>query len=142
MKYYVVIDTNVIVSAAIKINSNPGLILRIVDDGIIIPLINEEIIAEYINVLKRPKFHFDTSLIGDLISMITKNAISVKNETIDIVLPDEKDRVFYDAVVKSNEIRESKLVTGNIKHFPITHFIVTPKELCDIILKQLEEHID
>lgn len=142
MKYYVVIDTNVIVSAAIKINSNPGLILRLVDDGIIIPLINEEIISEYINVLKRPKFHFDTSLIEDLISMITKNAISVKNETIDIVLPDEKDRVFYEVVVKSNEIRESKLVTGNIKHFPITHFIVTPKELCDIILKQLEEHID
>lgn len=142
MKYYVVIDTNVIVSAAIKINLNPGLILRLVDDGIIIPLINEEIIAEYINVLKRPKFHFDTSLIGDLISMITKNAISVKNETIDIVLPDEKDRMFYEVVVKSKEIRESKLVTGNIKHFPITHFIVTPKELCDIILKQLEEHID
>lgn len=117
MKYYVVIDTNVIVSAAIKIDSNPGLILRLVDDGIIIPLINEEIIAEYINVLKRPKFHFDTSLIGDLISMITKNAISVENETIDIVLPDEKDRVFYEVVVKSNEIRESKLVTGNIKHF-------------------------
>lgn len=142
MKYYVVIDTNVIVSAAIKIDSNPGLILRLVDDGIIIPLINEEIIAEYINVLKRPKFHFDTSLIGDLISMITKNAISVKNETIDIVLPDEKDRVFYEVVVKSNEIRESKLVTGNIKHFPTTYFVVTPKELCDIILKQLEEHID
>ena len=119
MKYYVVIDTNVIVSAAIKINSNPGLILRLVDDGIIIPLINEKIISEYINVLKRPKFHFDTSLIGDLISMITKNAISVKNETIDIVLPDEKDRVFYEVVVKSNEIRESKLVTGNIKHVPI-----------------------
>lgn len=69
--------------------------------------------------------------------MITKNAISVKNETIDIVLSDEKDKVFYEVVVKSNEIRKSKLVTGNI-----THFIVTPKELCDIILKQLEEHID
>ena len=48
MKYYVVLDTNVIVSATIKIDSNPGLILRLVDDGIIIPLINEEIIAEYI----------------------------------------------------------------------------------------------
>ena len=39
MKYYVVIDTNVIVSAAIKIDSNPGLILRLVDDGIIIFLL-------------------------------------------------------------------------------------------------------
>ena len=74
--------------------------------------------------------------------MITKNAISVKNETIDVVLPDEKDRVFYEVVVKSNEIRESKLVTCNIKHFPTTYFVVTPKELCDIILKQLEEQND
>lgn len=57
MKYYVVIDTNVLVSAALKGNSNPGLILRMVDEGIILPLINKQIISEYVNVLKRPKFH-------------------------------------------------------------------------------------
>lgn len=57
MKYYVVIDTNVLVSAALKGDLNPGLILRMVDEGIILPLINKQIISEYVHVLKRPKFH-------------------------------------------------------------------------------------
>lgn len=47
MKYYVVIDTNVLVSAALKPESNPGLIFKFVDENIIVPLINEEIINEY-----------------------------------------------------------------------------------------------
>ena len=59
MKYYVVIDTNVLVSAALKGNLNPGLILRMVDEGIILPLINKQIISEYVNVLKMPKFHLN-----------------------------------------------------------------------------------
>lgn len=138
MKYYVVIDTNVLVSAALKGDSNPGLILRMVDEGIILPLINKQIISEYVNVLKRPKFHFNDDLIDSIIEMIKKNAITIDEERLDIFLPDEKDRVFYEVVIKSNKERESKLVTGNIKHFPIAHFIVTPKELCDLILADLE----
>ena len=138
MKYYVVIDTNVLVSAALKGNSNPGLILRMVDEGIILPLINKQIISEYVNGLKRPKFHFNDDLIDSIIEMIKKNAITINEERLDIFLPDEKDRVFYEVVIKSNKERKSKLVTGNINNFPIAHFIVTPKELCDLILADLE----
>jgi hypothetical protein len=32
----------------------------------------------------------------------------------------------------------SYLVTGNIKHFPEKPFIVTPREMLDIILKDME----
>lgn len=109
-----------------------------VDEGIILPLINKQIISEYVNVLKRPKFHFNDDLIDSIIEMIKKNAINIDEERLDIFLPDEKDRVFYEVVIKSNQGRKSKLVTGNIKHFPIAHFIVTPKELCDLILADLE----
>lgn len=31
------------------------------------------------------------------------------------------------------------LVTGNIKHFPVKPFIVTPRQLLDIILSDSEE---
>lgn len=141
MKYYVVIDTNVLISAALKMDSNPGIILRLVDEDIIVPLVNKKIIEEYINVLKRPKFHFSDLLIKDVINMIEKRAININEKRIDINLPDEKDRVFYEVVIEANKTSESKLVTGNIKHFPIASFIVTPKELCDIILRDFEKEL-
>ncbi len=39
MKYYAVIDTNVLVSAVLKPSSNPGMIIRLALEGIIIPLV-------------------------------------------------------------------------------------------------------
>lgn len=59
MKYYAVIDTNVIVSAMIKWNSIPGNILQYALVGYIIPVLNEKIVKEYRTVLMRPKFHYD-----------------------------------------------------------------------------------
>jgi uncharacterized protein len=48
-KYYVVIDTNVLISAALKPDSNPGIIFKFIDDGIIVPLINNEILNDIEN---------------------------------------------------------------------------------------------
>ena len=54
-KIYAVIDTNVIVSALFSISgqSNPAAIIRKVVDGTITPIFNEEILAEYKEVLSR-----------------------------------------------------------------------------------------
>ncbi len=41
MKYYVVIDTNVLVSAVLKSHSVPGSIVELAFDGPIIPILNE-----------------------------------------------------------------------------------------------------
>ena len=57
MKYYAVIDTNVLVSAMLKWDSVPGNIMELTFNGSVIPVINEEIIREYRDVLLRPKFH-------------------------------------------------------------------------------------
>ena len=54
MKYYAVIDTNVLVSALLKSASIPGIVARESLEGQIIPLLNDEIIAEYRTVLSRP----------------------------------------------------------------------------------------
>ena len=40
MKYYAVIDTNVLVSAAMKPESVPGQVVELVLDGVIVPLLN------------------------------------------------------------------------------------------------------
>ena len=59
MKYYAVLNTNVLVSALLKTGSVPGQVLAEALKGDIIPVLNDEIIAEYEDVLSRPKFHFD-----------------------------------------------------------------------------------
>ena len=55
MRYYAVIDTNVLVSAAMKPESVPGQVLELVLDGVIVPVLNKTIIEEYHDVLLRPK---------------------------------------------------------------------------------------
>ena len=60
MKYYAVIDTNVIVSALLKWNSVPGVVLQAVFNGFVVPVFNDEILNEYRNVLNRPKFGFSS----------------------------------------------------------------------------------
>ncbi len=110
-----------------------------IQQGTIIPIINEKIVSEYVEVLSRSKFHLSISIVNKIVQGIVKYAISVDEEHIDIELPDEKDRVFYEVTMKSNEERDSMLVTGNIKHFPKESFIVTPKELLDIIYENIDK---
>lgn len=57
MKYYAVIDTNVLVSAMLKWTSIPGNVMELTFSGTIVPLLNEQIVKEYKEVLGRPKFH-------------------------------------------------------------------------------------
>lgn len=139
MKFYTVVDTNVLVSAFLKPLSNPGTIYKFIDDGTIIPLINNEIIDEYREVLLRPKFKLSKEVVDKIIMTITKNAILINEEHIDIDLPDPNDRVFYEVVMTSNKERNSRLVTGNLKHFPNESIIVTPKELCEIITNEISD---
>lgn len=55
MKYYAVIDTNVLISALLSKNVNSATlkVLDAVFDGIIIPLYHQDILAEYDEVLHR-----------------------------------------------------------------------------------------
>ena len=135
MKYYVVIDTNVLVSAVLKSHSVPGSIVELAFDGPIIPILNEAIEKEYREVLSRPKFHLPEDLIEGIMSTFHKRAIYVDAEHLDVELPDPKDLVFYEVVMEEQKEEEAYLVTGNIRHFPNRPFIVTPREMLDIILK-------
>jgi putative PIN family toxin of toxin-antitoxin system len=139
MKYYAVIDTNVLVSAMLKWNSVPGNIMEFAFGGIIIPIVNDDIIEEYETVLSRPKFHLTKDIITDVIDTIKNCGIYINGETIDIDLPDPKDRVFYEVVMEERKNENAYLVTGNIKHFPTKPYIVTPRQMLDIILSALND---
>lgn len=136
MNYYAVIDTNVIVSALLKSNSIPGCILSFSFDNVITPILNKDIIKEYREVLSRPKFHLSKDIIDDVISQLELNGIYVDEINVDEFLPDPKDVVFYAVTLNSRKSVDTYLVTGNIKHFPNKMFIVTPREMFDIIVNK------
>lgn len=139
MKYYAVIDTNVLVSAALKWHSVPGSIIDLSFNGIIIPLLHDEIVEEYRTVLLRPKFHLTEEIVNAIVDEMILNGIFVDAESLDIELPDPKDRVFYEVTMEQRKTSDSYLVNGNIKHFPKEPFVVTPRQMLNIILNDTND---
>ncbi len=133
MKYYVVLDTNVVVSALFNLASVPGMILREALVGRIVPLLHQDILDEYRDVLHRPKFKFDQKDIEIVLVGLLKRGIFLDAAVVPDQLPDPDDAIFYEVVMKAKESTDAYLVTGNLKHFPFKPFVVTPKEMLDIL---------
>jgi len=133
MKYYAVLDTNVLVSAMLKNGSVPGQVAAEALNGDIIPVLNDEIIAEYEDVLNRPKFRFDKKAVKVLLDELKKRAVYSDYGLIEDEIPDPKDVVFYAVLMEKRKEDDAYLVTGNLKHFPVRTYIVTPREMLDII---------
>ncbi|MBO5008666.1 MAG: putative toxin-antitoxin system toxin component, PIN family [Clostridia bacterium] len=133
MKYYAVIDTNVVVSAMLKADSIPFLVLREAFAGNINLLLNDDILTEYFEVLSRKKFRFPLNTVINLMDELKKISVYVDAEPIDEYLPDPDDAVFYEIVMEARKDKDAYLVTGNLKHFPKKPFVVTPKEMLDIL---------
>ena len=135
MHYYAVIDTNVLVSAMLKFQSVPGQVANEALLGKIIPLLCDEIVAEYREVLARPKFKFDQKVVDVFIDGIIDRGIFVDAVPVEEIIPDPKDIVFYEVAMEGRKEYDAYLVTGNLKHFPVKSFVVTPKEMLDIMQK-------
>lgn len=132
-KIFAVIDTNVIVSALLSSNleSNPVKVFRAILQERIVPLYNDEILEEYKSVLSRPKFHLNLSLIETVIKAIITDGLNIdRTPAADIEFPDPKDIVFYEIALS---VEDSYLITGNIRHFPVKPFVVTPAEMVRIL---------
>jgi predicted nucleic acid-binding protein len=114
-------------------DSVPGQIAEEAVAGQIIPLYNDEIIAEYQDVLARPKFKFDRRAVKLLIDAIIERGMPVDAGPIEELLPDPKDVVFYAVTMEKRKTGDAYLVTGNLKHFPGRSYIVTPREMLDIL---------
>ena len=68
MKVYAVFDTNVIISSLLtkQRNTATALVVDAIANGVITPLYNQEILDEYEDVLRRPKFKFSEDRIVNL----------------------------------------------------------------------------
>ena len=100
---------------------------------LIIPVLNGDILTEYEDVLNRPKFRFDKRAVKILLDELKKRAVYSDYGLIEDEIPDPKDVIFYAVLMEKRKEDDAYLVTGNIKHFPLRTYIVTPRELLDII---------
>ena len=139
MRHFATIDTNVLVSALLNAESIPGKVVQEALAGNIIPLYNDEILREYNEVLRRIKFRFKREIIELTVDAIIKRGFAVDAGPIEDVLPDPKDVVFYAVTLEQKKQDDAYLVTGNIKHFPKVNFVVTPREMWDIIENERNE---
>lgn len=131
---YATIDTNVLVSALLSSKDDTATvqILEKVISGEIISVYSNVIIKEYKEVLSRKKFGFSGETIEYLLSALEKYGILVEPSPSGIILPDMKDLPFFEVIFEKHD-DNAYLVTGNIRHFPKEPFVVTPRELLDIL---------
>ena len=138
MKYYAVIDTNVVVSSMLKKESVPWLIMNMVDENTIIPLLNQDILNEYIEVITRNKFNFSEASINEIVNRIKEKAIFIEKEQTLEDFIDKDDIVFFEIVMSARSTMDAYLITGNMEHYPIRSYIVTPAQMLEIIEKDKE----
>lgn len=133
MKFFAVIDTNVLVSSMLKGTTIPGIIVDKAINGPIVPLLNNEILEEYEEVLLRNKFGFEEEDVRTLINELRKRAIYLDRTMVDEVFEDPDDVVFYEIVMTARTAVDAYLITGNKKHFPFKSYVVTPRGMLEII---------
>jgi putative PIN family toxin of toxin-antitoxin system len=130
----VVLDTNVLVSAMISPFGNPAQVLISVQDGKITPLFSEKMLAEYAEVLARPKFSFEKSEIDGLNALLRATGLLMRPERMVGASPDPKDDEFI-ACARAGEA--DFLVTGNKRHFPAESYgsarVVSPRKLIEYL---------
>jgi putative PIN family toxin of toxin-antitoxin system len=117
----VVLDTNILVSAMLTVGGNPSKILEMVLDEELSVYYSRSIMSEYEDVLFRPRFAFDAERVHFILDAIRESGVLLAPDPSGIQLPDESDRVFYDAAKSGGAL----LITGNLRHYPPEPFIVT-----------------
>ena len=134
MKCYAVIDTNVLVSALLSRDEESATVQVITKmlTGEIIPIYSSIIAKEYRDVLIRRKFGLSQEKVDYLIDAIERFGVSVEPTSSGIQLQDMSDVPFYEVVLEKRS-DNAYLVTGNKRHFPKEPFVVTPRELLNII---------
>ena len=120
----VVIDTNIIISAALSPSGTPAKIIDMIFEDRIQLFYSSGILAEYTDVLSRPRLKIADKVQSDIITAIKEVGTLTDSTISNIPMIDESDRIFYDTAQTSGAI----LITGNIKHYPTEEFIMTPSD--------------
>ncbi|MBW1838195.1 MAG: putative toxin-antitoxin system toxin component, PIN family [Deltaproteobacteria bacterium] len=137
-----VLDTNVVISALLKTQSTPALIVSLALQGRIIFCLSENIFNEYEGVLAREKFKaLNSRQVKRLLAELKNKALFVVPEKkLEIIKEDPEDNMFLECAL---EAEADFLITGNKKHFPFKTFkgisVVSPGEFINVVAEFLFE---
>lgn len=141
MKCCAVVDTNVLVAALLSKRDDSATVrvIRAMISGEFIPLYHEDILAEYEDVLHRKKkYDLSESAIQTVLNAIRRFGIEVFPKPTGEIFIDEDDIIFYEVAMEKRD-DNAYLVTGNMKHYPVRDFIVTPAEMIAILEEKKEQ---
>jgi putative PIN family toxin of toxin-antitoxin system len=111
----IVLDTNVLVSGLLSPNGAPAEIVRMVAAGYLSLCFDARILAEYGEVLLRPRFGLAPAAVVDLLAQVRAAGQVAASAPWPSALPDPSDAMFLEAAVGGDA---ACLVTGNLRHFP------------------------
>lgn len=129
----VVLDTNVLVSGLLYPFRSSGEIVRMTSAGDLRLCYDARVLAEYRDVLLRPKFSFSPSDVNDFLAQLEACGYAVASKTLARALPDPDDETFLEVAISG---KARCLVTGNKKHYPPQHragvTVVSPSEFLEL----------
>jgi putative PIN family toxin of toxin-antitoxin system len=112
----IVLDTNIVVSGLLQSQGNPAQVLTLVLSGAVQVCHDERILAEYAEVLARPRFKFDPKRVRDVLNKIEADGLAVDaTSQQDLDLPDTDDEPFLAVALAA---LMDFLVTGNLSDYP------------------------
>jgi uncharacterized protein len=132
-----VLDTNVVVSAALKPDGLSRTVLLLAISRPAKLYVSEPIIGEYARVLARPQLRIRKGLRRQLLDLIAKHARTVRPSRPLQAAADPDDNKFLEC---ADACRADYLITGNQRHFPAfwkQTKIVTPRQFIDIVAPHL-----
>ena len=110
-----VIDTNVLVSALLTPGGVPAQLIAAIRNHTLPPVVSESILAEYAEVLHRPKLGFENNRVASLLEDMKGLALFMKPLPVALQnLPDPDDAPFIVAALTAG----CAIITGNARHFP------------------------
>jgi putative PIN family toxin of toxin-antitoxin system len=130
----IVVDTNILVSAALQPAGLPAGLIELIGFRAVTLCLSEEILAEYREVFRRPKFaRIDPERVARLLDLVAAEAVMAQPVRRSAASPDEPDNRFIECAEASHA---DYLVTGNTKHFPRRHGtteVVTVRQFLNLI---------
>ena len=112
----IVLDTNVVVSGLLQSLGNPAQVLLLALAGAVQTCHDERILAEYTEVLARPRFKFDPKRVREVLTKLETDGLPVDaSDQPDLKLPDPDDEPFLAVALAASA---DFLVTGNLADYP------------------------